>query len=122
MKQTKHNTQTTKPKINNIHFGDDIGQDLQEHSTRIFFRNINGLEFSTTSHTLLATWIGMQDKQIDMSCLAETNTNWNHYKGKRHLNRILRKHWKRAHPTTSNIEKKSEETLQTWRDSNPYNK
>ena len=50
----------------------------------------------------------MQDKQIDISCLAETNTNWNHCKGKQHLNRIVRQHWKRAHLTMSNIENKVE--------------
>ena len=48
----------------------------------------------------------MQDKQIDIACLVETNTNWNHYRGKCHLNHIVRKHWKRAHITTANIEKK----------------
>ena len=53
-------------KISNVHFEDDIGQDPQEHSTRIFFQNINGLEFNTASHTLLATCIKMQDKQIDI--------------------------------------------------------
>ena len=103
---TDHNTQKTKTNINNVHFDDDIGQYPQKHSTRIFFQNVNGLEFSTTSHTLLTTYIGMQDKQIDIACLAEINTNWNHYTGKRQLNRIVRKHWKRAHLTTSNIENK----------------
>ena len=48
----------------------------------------------------------MQDNQIDIACLTETNTNWNHYKGKRHLYRIVRKHWKRTHITTVNIENK----------------
>ena len=48
----------------------------------------------------------MQDNQIDIACLAETNTNWNNYKGKRQLNRIVRKQWKIAHITTSNIENK----------------
>ena len=88
---TDHNTQTMKTKINNVHFGDDIGQDHQEYSTRLFFQNVNGLELTTTSHTLLTTCIGMQDKQIDIACLAETNTNWNHYKEKRQLNRLVRK-------------------------------
>ena len=72
---TDHNTQTTRTKINNEYFGDDICQHPQKHSTRIFFQNVNGLELSTTSHTLLTTCIGMQDKQIDIACLAETNTN-----------------------------------------------
>ena len=103
---TDHITQIMTTKISNVHFEDDIGQDPQEHSTRIFFQNVNGLELSTTSHTLLTTCIGMQDKQIDIACLAETNTNWNRYKGKLQLNRIVRKQWKRAHLTTSNIENK----------------
>ena len=102
----ENSTTNTKHNINNVHFGDDIGRDPQEHSTRLFFQNVNGLEFSTTSHTLLVTCIGMQDNQIDIACLAETNTNWNHYKGKRHLNRIVRKHWKRSHITTANMESK----------------
>ena len=92
--------------INNIYFGDNICQDSQVQSTRIFFQNVNGLEFSTISHALLATCKGIQDKQIDIACLAETNTHWNHYKGKRYLNRIIHQHWKRAHLTISNIENK----------------
>ena len=71
----ENNTSKVKTKINNVKFGDDIRQDPQENSTRIFFQNVNGLEFSSTSHTLLATCIGMQDNQIDIACLAETNTN-----------------------------------------------
>ena len=102
----ENKTSKVKNQINNVKFGDDIRQDPQENSTRIFFQNVNGLEFSITSHTLLATCIGMQDNQIDIACLAETNTNWNHYKGKRQLNRIVRKHWKRAHIITANIENK----------------
>ena len=102
----ENNTPKEKTKINNVHFGDDIGQNPQEQSTRIFFQNVNGLELSTTAHTLLTTCIGMQDNQIDIACLAETNTNWNYFKGKRQLNRIVRKQWKRAHITTSNIENK----------------
>ena len=54
-------------------------------------QNVNGLELNTTSHTLISTCIGMQYNQIDIECLAETNTNWNQYKGKRQLNRIVRK-------------------------------
>ena len=95
-----------KTKTNNVHFGGDIGQKPQEQSTRIFFQNVNRLELNTTAHTLLTTCIGMQDNQIDIAYLAETNTNWTHYKGKRQLNRIVRKQWKRAHITTSNIENK----------------
>ena len=71
----EHNTPREKTKINNVHFGDDIGQHPQEQSTRIFFQNVNGLEVSTTAHTLLTTCIGMQDNQIDIACLVETNTN-----------------------------------------------
>ena len=72
---TDQNTQTMKTNINTLHFGDDIGQDPHEHSTRILFQDVNGLELSTTSHTLLTTCIGMKDKQIDIACLAERNTN-----------------------------------------------
>ena len=102
----ENNTPNIKKKINNVNFGDNIRQDPQENSTLIFFQNVNVLELNTIYHTLLTTCIGMQDNQIDIACLAETNTNWNHYKGKRHLHRIVRKHWKRAHITTANIENK----------------
>jgi len=87
----ENNTQKEKTKINNVHFVDDIGQHPQEWSTRMIFQNVNGLELSTNSHTLLTTCIGMQDNQIGIACLEETNTNWNHYKGKRQINRIVRK-------------------------------
>jgi len=66
IEQTDNNTITKKPKINNIHFGDDIFQDPQAQSTRIFFQHFNGLECSTTSYTLLSTYRGIQDKQIDI--------------------------------------------------------
>ena len=99
----ENNTPNIKKKINNVNFGDNIRQDPQENSTLIFFQNVNVLELNTIYHTLLTTCIGMQDNQIDIACLAETNTNWNHYKGKRHLHRIVRKHRKRAHITTVNI-------------------
>ena len=104
---SEYNTQKEKAKINNVHFGDAIGQHPQKKSTRILFQNVNGLELSTTSHTLLTTCIRMQDSQIDIACMAETNTNWNDYKGKRQLNRIVCKQWKRAYITTSNIENKA---------------
>ena len=89
--QHENKTPTEKTKINNVHFGDDINQNPQEQSTRIFFQNVNGLELSTTAHTLITTCIGMQDNQIDIACLVETNTNWNRFKGKRQLNNIVRK-------------------------------
>ena len=104
--QYENNAPKEKTKINNVHFGDDISQNPQEQSTRIFFQNVNGLELSTIVHTLITTCIGIQDNQIDIACLVETNTNWNHFKGKRQLNNIVRKQWKRAHITTSNIENK----------------
>ena len=103
---TDTNMITTISKINNIHFGEDIRQEPQAQSTRIFFRNVNGLEFNTTSHTILETCKGMQDKQIYIACLAETHTNWNHFKGRQHLNRIVRQYWNKAHLTVSNIENK----------------
>ena len=78
--QNENNTPKEKTKINNVHFGDDISHDPQEQSTRICFQNLNGLELSTTAHTLITTCIGMQDNQIDIACLVETNTNWNHFK------------------------------------------
>ena len=49
----EHNTPKEKTKINNVNFGDGIGQHPQEQSTRILFQNVNGLELSTTAHTLL---------------------------------------------------------------------
>ena len=101
---TEENNTTKTNKINNIHCGDDIQQEPKTQSTRIFFQNVNGLEFSTTSHTLLETCKGMKDNHKDIACLAETNTNWRHYKGKRKLNKIVRNHWKRAHLTMSNID------------------
>ena len=105
-RKNRKNKKKTSHKINNIHFGDDIRQEPQAQSIRIFFPNFNGLEFNTTSHTLLEGCKGMKDKQIDIVFLIETNTNWKHYKGKRHLNRIVRQHWKRVHLTTSNIDSK----------------
>ena len=47
IEQNNNKTITTKPKINNIHFGDDIYKDPQYQSTRIFFQNVNGLKFGT---------------------------------------------------------------------------
>ena len=75
LEHRENNTPKEKTKLNSVHFGDVIGQKTQEQSTRIFFQNVNGLELSTTAHTLLTICIGMQDNQIDIAFLVETNTN-----------------------------------------------
>lgn len=69
---------TTIKQIKNMHFGDDIQQEPKNQSTNIFFRNVNGLELNTISHTLLKTHKRIQDHDIGIACHAKTNTNWKH--------------------------------------------
>ena len=52
-------------------------------SIRILFQDINGLELSTTSHTLEETCNAIKKFNIDIVYLAETKTNWNHPKVKK---------------------------------------
>ena len=49
---------------------------------------------------------------IDITCLAETHTNWRHYKGRRQLGRIVRNNWKRSHLIVSNIDNKGKHHYQ----------
>ena len=50
---------------------------------------MNGLELNKTSYTLLETYKGTKDYNIDIKCKAETDTNWNHYNGRRTLGKIV---------------------------------
>ena len=67
---------------------------------------MNGLELTKSSHTLLETCKKMKDYNINISYITETNTNWNHYNGRRQLGKIVRSHWKRSHISISNIDTK----------------
>ena len=52
-------------------------------SVRILFQNVNGLEFSNTGHTFEETFNAIHKFNIDIACLAKTNTNWNYPKAKK---------------------------------------
>ena len=43
----------------------------------------------------------MKQYNIDIACLAETNTNWNHPKAKKQLYKITKQFWKRSKLSTA---------------------
>jgi hypothetical protein len=48
-------------------------------SIRIFFQNINGLQYYTTSNRWQPHLETMKERGIDITGFAETNTNWNYH-------------------------------------------
>ena len=55
-----------------------VGNPLElkrENSTRNFIQNVNGLELSANSHTLLELYKGVKNLNVDIACIAETNSN-----------------------------------------------
>ena len=75
IEQQEDNITLTCKQSKSIHFRDEIQKEPEQESTRILFQNVNGLELNKTPYTVLQTCKGMQDNNIDIVCLAETNTN-----------------------------------------------
>ena len=99
--QSNHHQQDiTKKKLNNNPFG-DVLQNKAKDVTRILFQNVGGLELSSTGHTLEVTCQSIKQYNIDIACLAETNTNWDHPKAKKQIYNIKKQFWKRSKLTTA---------------------
>ena len=62
----------------NLPFGDLITNQKEHDHSRIIFQNINSLELSSGHHTLELMCDSIGQFEIDIACLAETNTNWKH--------------------------------------------
>ena len=62
----------------NLPFGDLITNQKEHDHSRIIFQNVNSLELSSGNHTLELICDSIGQFEIDIACLAETNTNWKH--------------------------------------------
>ena len=60
----------------NLPFGDLITNNKEHDHSRIIFQNVNSLELSSGHHTLELVCDSISQFEIDIACLAETNTNW----------------------------------------------
>ena len=67
-----------KERQRNLPFGDLITNQKDHDHSRIIFQNFNSLELSSGHHTLEVMCDSIGQLEIDITCLAETNTNWNH--------------------------------------------
>ena len=60
-------------------YGDPITQvEKQSRAIRIFFQNIKGLSYTNTTEDYKYVFRQLEDLQIDIAGLAETNTAWQH--------------------------------------------
>ena len=118
----EHNTQIEETKINNVHFGDDIGQHPQEHLTRIFFSKRQRVR---TQHHLShsANYMHRNSRQSNRYCVSNRN--------KHQLKSPQRKTSTQPYSSQTMEEitynhiqhrKQSDNTLSTRRDSNNLNK
>ena len=85
----------------NLPFGDDIATVKADNHYNILFSNVNSFEMSTGNHTLENTCDGINSYEIDIACLAETNTHWKHHRGESTLRHTSKRHWKNSHLITS---------------------
>ena len=85
----------------NLPFGDLITNNKEHDHSRIIFQNINSLELSSGHHTLELVCDSIGQFEIDIACLAETNTNWENPSSKISFQATKRRHWKHSHSITS---------------------
>ena len=76
------NQPTNSEKLRNELLGHTLSTKRKD-SVRILFQNVNGLELSSTGHTLKETCNAITKFKIDIAYLAEINTKWNHPKAKK---------------------------------------
>ena len=65
----------------NLPFGDLIAIAKADNHSSILFQNVNSLEMPTGPLTLENTCDGISSYEIDIACLAETNTHWKYPHG-----------------------------------------
>ena len=87
--------QANKKQSKNDPFGDNLRNKITD-SIRFLIQNVNELELSTTCHTLEETCNSIKKFNIDITCLAETNTNWNNPKAKTQIYKITKQFWNRS--------------------------
>ena len=76
----------------NVPFDDHIATVKEENHSRILFQNVNSLEISTEQLTLENTCDGINSYEIDIACLAETNTHWKHPRDASILRQTSKRH------------------------------
>ena len=100
MHPISYNKPTNSEKLRNEPFGHTLLTKTTD-SVRILFQNVNDLEISSTGHTLEETCNVITKFNIDIACLAEINTNWDHPKAKKQIHKIKQRFWKRSKLTTA---------------------
>ena len=78
------------------HYHSERREPLQD-----LFQNVNSLDSSTGQLTLENTCDCISSYEIDIACLAETNTHWKHPRGAATLRQTSKRHWKHSHFITS---------------------
>jgi hypothetical protein len=59
-------------------YGDPITNEKQSRTIRIYFQNIKGLSYTTTREDYKYDFNHLDDLQVDIAGLAETNSAWQH--------------------------------------------
>ena len=88
----------------NLPFSDLITNQKEHDHSRIIFQNVNSLELSSGHHTLELMCDSIDQFEIDIVCLVETNTNWKHPSSKASFHTTQKRHWTHSHSTISESE------------------
>ena len=106
-------TMQTQLDTTNIHyentFKGDKMSNLNKDCIRIFYLNINGINFKQGAHSLVQLCLNLKEKGVDIISLTETNVHWkrNHIISK--FKSLLKKVWLENKITYS-----TSETTTTW--------
>ena len=76
----------------NDYFGDKLTTKPNEN-LRIISLNINELDLGKGEHSLLQLCLNLQDKGVDLLCLAEKNFNWQRYHLVQRFSATFKKAW-----------------------------
>ena len=88
----------------NLPFGDLITKQKDHDHSRIIVQNVNSLELSSAHHTLELMCDSIGQLEIDIACLAETNTNLKHPNSKASFHATTKRHCNHSHLITSETE------------------
>ena len=92
--------------IYSITFGDNI-LNKPNDVVWVFYQNTGRLKISTGSHKFEVMCGAMYENEVDIGCLVETNTHWQHKRIIPKINQVMRQFWSR-----NNIQ--TVETITPW--------
>ena len=85
----------------NIPWGDDIIDDKEDDSIRIYYHNVNGIYTNNDSAKASEIAMALAHKHVDIMGFSETNADWNQSKIKKRVQDAFRLQFKNTHMTTS---------------------